>query len=98
MKYSPCDVRQSGLTWGIIFYEDGVDKIDWRVACCCGCSVDQVEASDSGGSVCCSRLRRLTILAAVCSVARSVPALRTCRHRNNCNENAVHNPGINQSY
>lgn len=58
-----------------------VERIDCNASCCCGCKDDQVEASVEGGKVCWSCLSKLTIRPAVCSVARSLPAHKTCHKK-----------------
>jgi hypothetical protein len=56
-----------------------VDKMDCRRSCCCGCKLENVDARKSGGKVCWNRLKILTILFFVSSVASSVPGHKTCK-------------------
>lgn len=54
------------------------ERIDCKASCCWGCKEDQVEAKVEGGRFCCICLNRFIIRLAVCSVAKSFPAHRTC--------------------
>lgn len=58
-------------------YANYEERMDCKAICCCGCKDDQVEARVAGGNVCWSCLSKVTILPAVCSVARSLPAHKT---------------------
>jgi hypothetical protein len=54
-----------------------VDKIDCSRSCCCGCKLENADARKSGGRVCWNRLKILTILFLVSSVASSDPLPKT---------------------
>lgn len=67
-------------TWTVMQQSNDIyeERIDCNASCWCGCKDDHVEARVEGGKVCCSCLSKLIIRPAVCSVARSLPAHKTC--------------------